>query len=204
MAGTHDEATAQPGASSSGELDFAPYLVLVLEGDRPLAGSRRHSLEGIDVVHIGRGGARESSRTHGRLDVRVPSRFMSEEHARLVRVGSAWAVEDTASRNGCFVNGKQVTRAVLSAGDRLEVGRTFFRVTHAPRMPESSAGGVFGESVETPTTFVPHFAARLSALAAVARSPVSVLIFGESGTGKEVLARRSHEASGRRGDFVAV
>jgi len=38
----------------------------------------------------------------------------------------------------------------------------------------------------------------------VASTPATVLITGESGTGKEVVARYVHEASGRKGPFVAV
>ena len=38
----------------------------------------------------------------------------------------------------------------------------------------------------------------------VAPSMATVLITGESGTGKEVVARQIHEASGRKGPFVAV
>ena len=38
----------------------------------------------------------------------------------------------------------------------------------------------------------------------VAPSLATVLITGESGTGKEVVARQIHEASGRKGPFVAV
>jgi transcriptional regulator of acetoin/glycerol metabolism len=44
----------------------------------------------------------------------------------------------------------------------------------------------------------------LRTVAAAVRMNVPVLIHGETGTGKEQLARHAHEASGRKGAFVAV
>lgn len=37
-----------------------------------------------------------------------------------------------------------------------------------------------------------------------ARSDAAIMLYGETGTGKELVARRIHEASGRRGPFIAV
>jgi len=42
------------------------------------------------------------------------------------------------------------------------------------------------------------------ACALAAERPISILIEGESGTGKELLARAIHDASNRRGTFVAI
>jgi hypothetical protein len=42
--------------------ETAPYLFLLLECERPTAGSSRHSLTGVDQVLIGRGHTRTVSR----------------------------------------------------------------------------------------------------------------------------------------------
>ncbi|TPE50986.1 sigma-54-dependent Fis family transcriptional regulator [Amaricoccus solimangrovi] len=50
----------------------------------------------------------------------------------------------------------------------------------------------------------PRMAALREKAAKLAPTPLPILIQGETGTGKEFLARALHEASGRRGAFVAV
>lgn len=70
------------------------------------------SLEG-DLVTLGR--APEC--TH-RFD--IPS--LSRVHARLLRQGGEWALEDAGSRNGCLLNDQKVTRATLRDGDRIGLG----------------------------------------------------------------------------------
>ena len=50
----------------------------------------------------------------------------------------------------------------------------------------------------------PGFAALLARVSVVSKRSGAVLLLGESGTGKELLARLVHDASGRKGRFVAA
>jgi pSer/pThr/pTyr-binding forkhead associated (FHA) protein len=53
----------------------------------------------------------------------VAAASVSRVHARLMRVGGAWHVEDAGSSAGTWVNGEEVTRPrALHAGDRLSLG----------------------------------------------------------------------------------
>lgn len=58
----------------------------------------------------------------------------SGQHAELRREGSTWVVVDVGSRNGTFLNGDRVERAVLKGGDELEFGEG------GPRMLVESIG----------------------------------------------------------------
>jgi transcriptional regulator with PAS, ATPase and Fis domain len=140
------------------------------------------------------------------LDVRVPGRWLSSAHARILRVGPSWVLEDTESRNGTHVDGCRVDRVVLEPHRLFELGHTFFRVepslataARAPLDADSSLADGRG-----PTTLDGHYAALLEELRALALADVSLLLLGESGTGKEVVARWVHEGSRRSGAFVAV
>jgi diguanylate cyclase (GGDEF)-like protein len=47
---------------------------------------------------------------------------VSRRHARIVRDGEGYAIEDLRSTNGTFVAASRVERAVLASGDRIQVG----------------------------------------------------------------------------------
>jgi sigma-54 dependent transcriptional regulator, acetoin dehydrogenase operon transcriptional activator AcoR len=189
---------------------YAPYLVVALECDRPLAGSARFALEGVDVITIGRGDIRCAERTSEKrrrlLHLRVPGRSMSAIHARLLRTGSAWAIEDLGSRNGTFVNGQRVPCAVLGSNDVFELGHTLFRIhptlaTLADAPPDVDFGSC---PLDVASTLHPTLAEQFAMLATLAPSQVPLLIVGESGTGKEVVARWVHVRTGGSGSFVGV
>jgi len=62
--------------------------------------------------------------------------------------------------------------------------------------PREALGGII--------TAAPEMTKVTSMIERVASADVSVMLLGASGTGKEVLARGLHNASGRKGQFVAI
>src|SRR6476660_1197171 len=80
-------------------------------------------------------------------DVQLPfDNTVSRVHAVLDKVASRWCVRDLASRNGTFVNGARIWRAVpLRAGEEIRVGTVRFVV----RIDEGLAPGEETVGAET-------------------------------------------------------
>ena len=174
-----------------------PSLVLVMTASAPAQQPTCISLSGVDEARLGRGpryrvadgGSRE-------LTIELADPATSSSHARLTRVGRGWVITDDGSKNGTLVNGRRVTHAELRADDLLELGSSFFFVR-----PRADVADLDGPALRTLNA---RFAQDLQLLARIARARLPVLFLGETGTGKEVLARATHELSGRPGPFVAV
>ena len=58
------------------------------------------------------------------VDLTIPSPAVSRRHARLVRDGGEYAVEDLGSSNGTFLNGERlIARRILKSGDQIRLGQ---------------------------------------------------------------------------------
>jgi transcriptional regulator with AAA-type ATPase domain len=199
--------TESPGAMAP----LAPpeaHLFVVLECDRPAAGSSRHSLRSVTRVTIGRGADRGAVREGDRLELTVPSGWMSGAHAHIRRDGHRWVLEDLGSRNGTRVHGRPVVHLALTDGDVVEAGHVIFVFREALHGPPGASLDLDTRTATFPArglgTVLPALATEIDSLVRIASSPVPVLLRGDTGTGKEVTARAVHALSGRGGPFVAV
>lgn len=75
-----------------------------------------------------RSGAIKTIGRTARADFIVDRALVSRLHCRLTAGDEKLEVQDLASTNGTFVNGKRVERAQVASGDRLRVGRIELKV----------------------------------------------------------------------------
>ncbi|HEU4406675.1 MAG TPA: sigma 54-interacting transcriptional regulator [Polyangiaceae bacterium] len=199
-----ETATLTVGPRGAPEAKGAPVLIAVLRAEEPLAPSHRWSLADVDEVRIGRGkGPLSASREGSRLSVRVPDGWASTEHARLVRERDRTVLYDNGAKNGTFRQGVRVAREVLSDGDVIEIGHTFF--VYRESQPPAPDGELSGSArTDLLLTMQPRLGELFTRLGHAASSPLPLLIIGETGTGKELVARSVHTRSGRSGKFVPV
>jgi DNA-binding NtrC family response regulator len=127
---------------------------------------------------------------------------VSRYHLELKREPDGLHVVDLGSRNGTWVGGVRIERAVIPAGTSLRLGDTTLAVDDAGAQtlpplgdaPRSAELVGDGEAIREVDRLV-HKLARVDS---------SVLIHGETGSGKEVVARAIHDASPRRGKELVV
>ncbi len=110
-------------------------LTLIVEN----GGRRQNFVFTGDVVTIGR--SEES-------DLRISSRFVSQDHCKLQKLAKGWKLVDLSSQNGTRVNGVEITQKMLKIGDRLEIGHVPIYVNEAP--DEHTEPLMAGADDETP------------------------------------------------------
>jgi len=191
----------------------AAHLFVAVECARPGAGGARHSLAGVTRTLIVRSaGPRSAERAVvdgvPTLVVAIPDRHVSSRHAVVETVGQRLVVRDLGSRNGTRLNGKATAgAAALTDGDVLEIGHTLLVFRAAVPAPFDAPADYDSAQGDLPAGLATLDAVRQRSarqLQRVAASTVPVLVLGATGTGKELVARAVHDASGRRGPFVAV
>jgi SMC interacting uncharacterized protein involved in chromosome segregation len=108
-----------PGVSGSPATEWSPELVRI-DGDRSIA----HAL----------GRRTRIGRAPG-CELHVDSTSVSRHHALILAGTREAIIEDLNSTNGVIVNGRKVTRQVLSDGDILTIGEIQFRYVAKPSPP---------------------------------------------------------------------
>jgi pSer/pThr/pTyr-binding forkhead associated (FHA) protein len=74
-----------------------------------------------DVTTIGR---------NSDSDIKIDNAGVSAHHAKIIKEGDVFVIEDTESRNGTFVDGKRVSRYLLSDGDEVVISKHILKLTH--------------------------------------------------------------------------
>jgi DNA-binding NtrC family response regulator len=138
---------------------------------------------------------------HVSCDLVVDDPTISARHVSVTGDPAGVVVEDLGSKNGVFVAGARVQRAVLPGGHAaLSIGRSQVSIEEAtaPVAPPATPllPGLIGDSAP-----MRRLAADVQRVAAL---DAPVLLLGESGTGKDVVARAIHSLSQRRGRYVPL
>ena len=131
--------------------------------------------------------------------------LVSGQHARIVRGSGGYDLEDLGSKNGTFVdNVRAEGRTRLRDGGLVFIGNHVgvFRMVSSIELEAIKAELV--APLGPVATASPALAVACDRLRRLAASEGELLIVGETGVGKEVYARAVHEASARKGRFVAI
>jgi DNA-binding NtrC family response regulator len=132
-------------------------------------------------------------------------RMVSSRHASIARAGEAFELTDLGSTNGTIVDG-----VVAHPTIKLNEGSLVFIGGHAAvfRILSLNEIGAMSTELQRPLGPVPTVNPTLAVLCAklrkLAEAGEEILLTGETGVGKEVYAQAIHNASGRKGKFVAI
>lgn len=135
-------------------------------------------------------------------DLVLTDSTVSRRHLEIERTPRGLLLRDLGSRNGTWVDGRQLLQAFLQPGEQVALGKTKLLLAQHSEGTEIELGGdSFGElwGLSQPMRAV------FAQLRRLAREELSLLLEGETGTGKELAARAVHRHSPRRaGPFSVV
>ena len=173
------------------------------DGTRPLGGALAPGRGAVVLRWIDRNGRAEQRRLepgetlvgrHPSCDLVLPDASVSARHARIVTDVEGTVLEDLASLNGCWLDGRRIWVAGLAPGSELRLGSNAVQV-----IGEELAGSPDGTRPTIRPVFPHGLRAPRGALhvAAPPAEPCGLLV----GTGirQEVLARRLPPPGGRAG-----
>jgi len=167
------------------------------------------SSSGPWIVEIGAGAEQAGRLEAGKtltIGTRPPSEIVvrdptvSGRHVKVMALRSGVLVEDLDSKNGVFVGGARVRRAMLDSGrGSFMIGRTLITLRDVSEVQPQRHKPIPGLIGSSPCMQRLHDEIRR-----VAQLDAPVLLLGESGTGKDVIARAIHALSARSGGYVAL
>ena len=113
----------------------------------------------------------------------------SRRHCRIQKQeNEGFILQDMNSKNGTFLNGNRIFKALLKNNDRIQIGNREF-IFSFERFDQNENIHIKSKN--------PDWNQQLSNLPNIATSNMPVLITGPSGTGKEILAKLIHHYSYR-------
>lgn len=135
-------------------------------------------------------------------DIRINDPTVSQFHVQLTPAVEGVQVLDLRSRNGVWLGGARVERAVLPHGAVITLGETVLRLELDARgLQPSTSTQSFGQLVGTSAAMSRLY----PTLFRLAATELSVILQGPTGSGKEEIARALHAASPRaKGPFVVL
>jgi sigma-54 dependent transcriptional regulator, acetoin dehydrogenase operon transcriptional activator AcoR len=194
--------TAVQSPLSPGEQRDRAVLLVVGSADSPALPARTRLQIAGDDLFVGR---RAEGVPEGANVAVLDDGLVSSQHARITRVVGGHDLEDLGSKNGTWVDNQRIDEKV-----RLRDGALIFFGNHVAvfRMVSQIELEAIKAELVAPfgpvATASPALAVACDRLRRLSASEGELLILGETGAGKEVYARAVHQASGRKGRFVAI
>jgi DNA-binding NtrC family response regulator len=200
---SRDSVTMVPGRARPEDPPRAPLLLLAGSTDRPFPATAGRLISFRDRVIVGRHSPDEADGQSPGWVIR--DRLISGQHAEISEVDGTWELCDLESRNGTVVDGVSAQPKVkLRDGSMIFIGGHVALFRLASEAEREAIAAELANPLGPVPTCNPAFALICGMLRKLAVTDGEILLTGETGAGTEVYANAIHQASGRRGKFVAI